>query len=109
MKPAIRRLVHLRKFFFHLIHVAKKSGGIICSFQRIIIEMHPHAKAQISHIVRLTIGQLCTELVFRGAPDETVIRESIAKDLAVRYPEGGAPEVNTKALIKEIRKIISEP
>ena len=27
--------------------------------------MHPHAKAQISHIVRLTIGQLCTELVFR--------------------------------------------
>lgn len=56
-----------------------------------------------------TDNVICTELVFRGAPDETVIRESIAKDLAVRYPEGGAPEVNTKALIKEIRKIISEP
>ncbi|MBQ3712076.1 MAG: hypothetical protein II891_06745 [Bacteroidales bacterium] len=55
-----------------------------------------------------TDNVICTELVFRGRFDEEDLRDSVAKDLAVRYPEGGAPEVDAKALIKEVRKAISE-
>ena len=37
---------------------------------------------------------VCSELCVRGTVNPGVVDEVITKDLALRYPDGGAPDVN---------------
>lgn len=39
---------------------------------------------------------VCSELCVRGTVNPGEVDEVITKDLALRYPDGGAPEVNIK-------------
>lgn len=50
-----------------------------------------------------TDNVICTELVFRGTADEAAIREAVAKDMELRYPEGGAPEVDVDGIIAALK------